>query len=75
MKPLIVPRKSSESPTIERIAYSIAETARLLGCSERSLRTWIKAGKIHVLKIGARVFIPKMTLRKLLDTAVTSDKE
>lgn len=66
MKPLIVPRRSPTASTTERLAYSVAEAAILLGCSERSLRTWIKAGKISKKKVGARVFIPAAALEAFL---------
>ena len=65
-KPMIVPRRRTPSPPSERLAYSISETAKLLGCSERSLRSWMKAGKIHTRKIGGRVFVPLSSLEAFL---------
>ena len=75
MKPLIVPKKQSVPPTTEpRLAYSVSETCRLIGCSERALRAWIKAGKFHAKKIGSRVFIPREALLNFLADSAISEK-
>ena len=75
MKPFIVPGKLPTPPMTGRLAYSIAETARLLGCSERSIQTWIKAGKIPRKKVGSRVFIPATELEALLAVGLTNELE
>lgn len=39
--------------------YDVAETARLLGVSERTIRRWLKEGRLAGYKVGGRVRIPE----------------
>ena len=66
MKPLIIPRQSSNVDKSTRLAYSIAEVAQLLGCCNRSIRSWVKDGKIHARRLGSRVIIPAESLKAFL---------
>ena len=66
MKPLIIPRKSPNVDDSPRLAYSIAEVAQLVGCSERSVRTLVKTGHIHARKHRGRVFISAESLQEFL---------
>ena len=48
-----------------RAAYTVSETAELLGCHEKSLRRWIRAGQFPVRRIGGRVFVPASAIEEL----------
>lgn len=63
---ITIPRKASRPEDVKRVAFSIAETAVMLGCSERSIRTWIKEGQLKSRKIGRRVFVPADALDEFL---------
>jgi excisionase family DNA binding protein len=43
------------------------ETAKIFGVSRWTAYEWAKAGKIPIVKIGGRVFVPRHALEKLLD--------
>ncbi len=49
-----------------RLAYSPAEAARALGISERTMRTAIADARVRVVRIGARVLVPREELEALL---------
>jgi excisionase family DNA binding protein len=42
-----------------RLGYSMRETARLWGCSERSIWALVASGKLEHFKIGRLVRIPR----------------
>ena len=49
-----------------RLAWGLAETASLIGVSERFLRNEIKRGKLVVIKKGKRVLVPASSLADYL---------
>ncbi|HOA50990.1 MAG: helix-turn-helix domain-containing protein [Thermogutta sp.] len=53
--------------TGEREMLSLRETAKVLGLSERSVWTAIKAGRIPSTRIGKRVLIPRRLLLERLE--------
>jgi excisionase family DNA binding protein len=53
---------------IERVAYSVAETAGAIGISQRTLWSRIKNGEIRVFKIGTRVLIAADELQRFIQT-------
>jgi len=60
-------RKSNERATkIERLGYSIAEAAHMLGISERFVYRLIDADTLPKIKIGRRVLIPAPALLRLI---------
>ena len=63
------------STATDRLAVSVKEAATLLGVSERSIRTWTQAGKIHAKKLGARVLYPVASLENLLQEVDATDVE
>lgn len=53
--------------TTERLAYTVAEVARMLGVPQSTVRTWAGDGTITTLRIGRRVLIPASTLSALVE--------
>jgi len=49
-----------------KLAYSIAEVARMLSLSEISIRRKIKAGELPSIRIGKRVLIRWVDIQRLL---------
>ena len=49
---------------VERLAYTYKEAARAIAVSERTIRRSIQAGKLRVVRVGARVLIPADALRQ-----------
>ena len=44
--------------------YDVGETARLLGVTERTIRRWLKEGRLAGYKVGGRVRIPERAARE-----------
>ncbi len=53
-------------PPIARAAYSIAETAELLGLCEASVYRALRRGDIASVLLGGRRLIPARSIEKLL---------
>jgi excisionase family DNA binding protein len=53
---------------LERLAYSIEESALMLGVSHWTVRSWIRAAKLNATRVGARkkILIPRAALEQLL---------
>lgn len=49
------------------LAVSVAEAARLLDLSERTVREMVANERIKVVRVGSRVLIPRASLTALLD--------
>ncbi len=47
-------------------AYTIEEASNLLDVNVRTLRSYIKAGKIKAVKLGRKVYIAEKYLEKFL---------
>ncbi len=53
--------------TGERVAFTIKETAALLGCSDHLVRQAIAAGDLHVVELGPQARrIPAWSIDRLL---------
>jgi excisionase family DNA binding protein len=50
----------------EHLAYTVRESARLIGSSERTIRYAIKMGRLGFCRLGRKVVIPHSELVKLL---------
>lgn len=48
------------------LAVGVAEAARLLGVSERHVRSLAASGVVHVVKLGGRTLYPVDALKALL---------
>lgn len=49
-----------------RLAFSLTETAAMLGCTRQHLANMVHAGEIRVAKLGRRVLVPAAELSRLL---------
>jgi excisionase family DNA binding protein len=49
-----------------RLAYSLTETAALLGCTRQHVSNMVHAGEIRVAKLGRRVLVPAAELARVL---------
>lgn len=54
---------------LERIVYTVTETAEILGISRPTAFQGVKNGEIPCIRVGRRVLVPKAALEKLLATA------
>ena len=51
---------------VERLTFSIAETAEALGISSRTVHTLIKSGALPCVRIGTRVLVEVEALREFI---------
>ncbi len=51
---------------VERIAFSLAETAAMFGVTVQCLRDRITKGEIAPIRMGRKVLIPKPEIDRLL---------
>ena len=51
---------------IEKLAFSIAETARALGVSSRTVHDYVRNGSIAHFRMGTRVLIPSDELKAFI---------
>ena len=49
-----------------RIAYTVAEVARLLGKHSNTIYGWVHSGALPSERIGNTIYIPKWALARLL---------
>lgn len=62
-------------PIVARAAYSIEETAQLLGdVSRQHLYNMAQKGEIRMIKLGRRVLIPSTEINRLLATPEADDE-
>ena len=52
---------------MERLAYSINETARALSLGRTSIYALIGEGKLETLKLGRRTLVKAESVRRLVD--------
>ena len=50
----------------KRLGYAVKETAKALGCNDKTVYSAIKNGEIRALRIGGRIIIPAPVLDRLL---------
>ena len=53
---------ASAAPETPRRYLSVAEVAKQFGCKPRTVRAWITAGKIDVVRIGNKPYVPIETI-------------
>lgn len=51
----------------DRLAYRVAEAARLLGVSERTVRRLVASGQLRAVTVGGIVLVPRAELDRLLE--------
>jgi excisionase family DNA binding protein len=59
---------------MENRTLSLSEVAGLMGVSERTIRRWIKAGKLRAYKPGRDYRIPESALRQFVEESEISPK-
>ena len=52
--------------SIEKMAFSIRETAEAIGCHPNTVYELVAAGKIPSIKLGRKILISKLELSKWL---------
>lgn len=58
----------------ERLTVSVEEAARLLGIGRNGAYQAVRAGQIPVIRIGARILVPKAALQEMLSTAASANE-
>ncbi len=54
---------------MEKLTYSVQETARVLGISKNSAYSYCAQGLIPTIRFGKRLVVPVKALNDLLDSA------
>ena len=54
---------------MEKLTYSVQETARVLGVSKNSAYSYCAQGLIPTIRFGKRLVVPVKALNDLLDSA------
>ncbi|MFC2047188.1 helix-turn-helix domain-containing protein [Chloroflexota bacterium] len=54
---------------LERIVYTVDETAKILGLSRPAAFQGVKQGSIPHVRVGKRILVPKAALEKMMATA------
>ena len=57
---------SAPDAGVDRQFLRVSEVAALLGVPKQTVYTWVRAGKIPSLKLGAAVLVPISQLRQVL---------
>jgi len=60
------PPRAAKTPTVERLSFGVAEAARALGVSAKTVSRLVAAGTLRSVRIGGRRLIPADELRRLL---------
>jgi excisionase family DNA binding protein len=58
----MITRKELTDP----LAYSVSRTAKLLGCSDNTVRRMIATGQLRAVRLCGRVVVPVVAIEKLL---------
>jgi predicted transcriptional regulator len=70
--PVTVTAKTASELHLGRLAYSIADTASILGISQRSVHRLLKRGLLRGSKALRKIIIPRLEIEKFL-TDTTGD--
>jgi len=52
-------------PPAEPRFYAYAEVAKMFGRTVRTVRWWVKSGRLKAIKIGAAPYIPEAEIQRL----------
>lgn len=63
----------TDSP--ERLTYTIAETAEMLGLSVSTLRRYVRKGELRSVKLGVHPLIPRVAIDEWLAGQTESETE
>jgi excisionase family DNA binding protein len=56
----------SSVPIADRAAYSIAETAQILGCWDGMVRGYVRDNRLRTVRLGRRILIRREELDRFL---------
>jgi excisionase family DNA binding protein len=66
----VAPDSTSDNPTL-RLAFSVKETAAMLGLSEKTIRRLIARGLLRSSRALRHLLIPKKEIDRFLDQTTT----
>jgi excisionase family DNA binding protein len=58
---------------VEPLVVDVREAARLLAVSPRSIRRWIRAGRIQAIRLSRRVLLPAEECERLAREGMTTN--
>ena len=61
------------STRADRIAYTVAEVAAMLGKHPNTIYEWVQRGALPAEKLGGTIYVPKWALARLI-SPVTHDQ-
>ena len=59
---------TTEADSMEKLTYTIAETAKVLGVGKNRVYEGVSNGSIPGIRLGGRWIIPKFALHRMLET-------
>jgi excisionase family DNA binding protein len=59
---------------MEPLAVDVREAARLLSVSPRSIRRWIKAGRVQAIRLSTRVLLPVTECERLAREGLAKER-
>lgn len=62
-------KEQDQAPTLAPLAFSVRDSSRVTGLSERTINTLIATKKLRSVKIGRRRLVPMDAIRELLEGA------
>ena len=65
-RPPLRPRTAARRAPPDRLAYRAREVAEMLGVNERTVRTWLREGRLTRLKVGGATFVAADQVQALL---------
>jgi len=60
---------------INKLTFTVEETAKILGIGRNSAYEAVARGEIPVIKVGKRLLVPKAALEKLLNGRLLKSKD
>ena len=60
---------------LEKLTYSVSETAQLLNVSKHLVYEAVRQGKLKVIHFGSRIIVPANSIRLLLGIAEAKEVE
>ena len=64
---------NGDSVVEERMTYTVAEAAKLLGIGQRQAYEAVHVQTIPSIRIGTRILIPRRALERLLDAGAATE--
>ncbi len=61
-----VTSNTAQSPSVDRLTYTVGEAALLLGISRNSAYEAVRRGEIPTIRLGRRILVPRNRLEELL---------